>query len=291
MASGSRITDAILGKGSAYAGHSPAINLAHGGQNGPMARIGVVGTDGKNYAEWISNGAYIRRNVIPIVLSYPKFFDLMPDKDKLIEGYKAMIELLPLSFDGLSSGLTVETDEHPVGGAGEMQEEITNVTRARSTLSFTYKDKQGKAIQKFLDLIIRYGYMDPDVKKPLVTQFITDISKVGGMYSADYYTGTVIFIEPDITQKVVVDAWLCTNMFFKSNGDRTGKRDIHSANEVPEYSIESACITMNNEAVFTLADKILTSLTVLNKLPDTGIAVPSNEVDATIAASKTGFNS
>ena len=291
MANGSRITDAILGKSSAYAGHSPAANLAYGGQNGPMARIGVVGADGTNYGEWISNSAYIRRNVIPIVLSYPKFFDLMPDKDKWIEGYKAMIELLPMSIDGLSSGLTVETDEHAVGGAGEMQEEITNVTRARSTLSFTYKDKQGKAIQKFLDLIIRYGYMDPDVKRPLVSQYITDISKVGGMYSADYYTGTVIFIEPDITQKVVVDAWLSTNMFFKSNGDRTGKRDIHSANEVPEYSIESACITMNNEAVFVLADKILLSLTTVNKLPDTGIVVPTGDVDASLTAAKTGFNS
>ena len=133
--------------------------------------------------------------------------------------------------------------------------------------------------------------MDPDVKRPLVSQYITDISKVGGMYSADYYTGTVIFIEPDITQKVVVDAWLSTNMFFKSNGDRTGKRDIHSANEVPEYSIESACITMNNEAVFVLADKILLSLTTVNKLPDTGIVVPTGDVDASLTAAKTGFNS
>lgn len=287
---GGRITDAILGKGSAYAGHAPALNLAYGGQNGPMAKIGMVGTDGNNYGEWISNQAYVRRNIIPIVISYPKFFDLMPDASKWIDAYKAMIELLPLSIDGLSSGLTVETDEHPVGGAGEMQEEITNVTRARSTLNFTYKDKAGKAIQRFLDLIIRYGYMDPDVKKPLVTQYITDITTIGGMYSADYYTGTVLFIEPDITEKVVVDAWLSTNMFFKSNGDRTGKRDIHSANEVPEYSIESSCITMNNESVFTLADTILASLTVLNKIPDTGIIVSSNAIDSNLTASTVGFN-
>jgi hypothetical protein len=285
------VADAILQKGSVYAGHGPAANLIYGGQNGPMAKIGMKGPDGKNYDEWISNQAYVRRNIIPIVLRYPKFFDFMPDKDKWIATYKALIELHALTIDGLSSGLSVETDEHPVGGAGEMQEEITNVTRARSTLTFTYKEKSGKAIQKFLDYLIRYGYMDPDAKRPLVSQYITKVADISNMYTADYYTGTVIFIEPDITQKLVVDAWLCTNMFFKGNGDRTGKRDVHSAGEVPEYSIESSCITMNNEAVFTLADSILSSLTVLTTLPDTGIVVPSSGVDSALAATKTGFNS
>lgn len=284
-----RITDAILNKDKAYAGHSPALDLSYGGQQGIMSKIGRVGPDGKNYDEWISNQAYVKRNVIPIVLRYPKFFDYMPEKEKWIAAYKALIELHPLSIDGLSSGLTVETDEHPIGGAGEMQEEPTDVKRAKSTLTFVWKEKAGKAIQKFLDKFIRYGIMDPDVKRPLVADLIGDISSIEGMYTADFYTGTVIYIEPDITQKVVIDAWLCTNMFWKSNGDRTGKRDIKSAGEAPELSIESSCITMNNEAVLTLADRILSSLTSLSKLPDIGIVVPSAEIDASIAAAKTGF--
>jgi len=283
------LTDAILAKDTVYAGHSAAVDLTFGGQNGIMPKIGRI-KDGKNYDEWISNQAYIKRNIIPVVLRYPRFFDLMPShKEKWIATYKALIELHPLTIDGLSSGLTVETDEHPVGGAGEMQEEITDVKRARSTLSFTFKEKAGKAIQKFLDKVIRYGYMDPDVKRPLIAEHIATMADIGGMYTADFYTGTVIFIEPDITQKVVVDAWLCTNMFFKSNGDRTGKRDIRSAGEAPELSIESTSITMNNEAVMVLADKILGELTSLSKLPDTGIVVPSAEVDAAVKAQAVGF--
>lgn len=133
--------------------------------------------------------------------------------------------------------------------------------------------------------------MDPDTKRALVAQYITDINTIGGMYTPDYYTGTVLFIEPDITQKVVVDAWLCTNMFPKGNGDRTGKRDLRSAGETPELSIEFTSITMNNSAVMTLANKILSSLSVLSKLPDTGIVVPSSEIDSTLAAAKGGFNS
>lgn len=286
----SRIKEAILAKGVAYSGHSPVLDLSNGGQNGYMAQIGVVGKDSKHYDAWISNQAYVKRNIIPVVLSYPKFFDFLADKEKFISSYKALIELHPLTIDGLSSGLTVEVDEHAVGGAGEMQEEITNVTRTRSTLSFTFKEKAGKTITKFLDFVIRYGYMDPDAKKPLVTQFIDDMDKIGGMYTPDYYTGTVIFIEPDALHKEVVDAWLCTNMFFKSNGERTGKRDIHTAGEAPELTIESSAITMNNEAVLNLATDILAKLTIINDVPDTDMATPTTEVDATLAKETTGYN-
>ncbi|MGE3593014.1 MAG: hypothetical protein AB7G52_11070 [Arcobacter sp.] len=286
----SRITDSVLAKDTVYAGHGPALNLTYGGQNGFMPRIGLTGPDGKSYEEWISNHAYIKKNIIPVVIRYPKFMDFMPDKEKWIATYKALIELHPLTIDGLTSGLTVEFDEHPIGGAGEMQEELTDVKRARSTVTMTFKEKAGKAIQKFLDYVIRYGMMDPDTKKPLVTRYMENIEAVGGMYTPDYYTGTVLFIEPDTTHKVVVDAWLCSNMAPKSNGDRTGKRDIRSAGEAPELSIEWTSITMNNEAVLNMADKVLKDLTIINKVPDLDLVLPSTEVDATVKAGATGFN-
>jgi len=285
-----KFTDSVLQKDEVYAGHSPAMNLIHGGNNGYMPKIGGL-ENGKNVEEWIGNHGYIKRNLIPIVIVYPKFFDLMPDKEKWIATYKALIELHPLVIDGLNSGLTVETDEHPVGGGGEFQEEITDVKRQRSSLSFTFKEKAGKAIQKFLDYLIRYGYMDPDVKKPLVTKYIKDISEIGGMYTPDFYAGSVLFIEPDITQKVVVDAWLCSNMFFKGNGDRTGKLDKQSAGELGELSIESSSITLNNEAVLEFADTVLQSLTVLNKIPDTDLTLPTNSIDPSVDSAQTGYNS
>jgi len=129
-----RIAETILNKEDIYAGHSPALDLRYGGQNGYFAKIGNVGADGKNYEEWISNQAYIQRNIIPIVLRTPKFFNYMPDPAKWVETYKALIELHPLTITGLTSGLTVETDEHAIGGAGEMQEEITKVLREYQTL-------------------------------------------------------------------------------------------------------------------------------------------------------------
>lgn len=285
-----RITDAVLNKEEVYAGSAPALNLRYGGQNGNFARIGMVGPDGKNYDEWISNQSYVQRNIIPIVIRAPKFFNYMPNPQKWIDAYKALIELHPMSITGLTSGLTVSVDEHAIGGAGEMQEEVTDVKRARSNVSMTYKEKAGKAITKFLDYLIRYGMMDPDTKKPLVANFIKNIDDIGGMYTADFYSGTVLFIEPDVTQKVVVDAWLTTNMFPKANGERTGKRDIHSAGDSPELTIEWGGITMNNEVVTTMAEGILQNLTVINKLPDTDMQTSASEIDADVAATQPGYN-
>ena len=285
-----RITDAIIGKGTAYAGKDvPAPDLKYGGMNGHFARIGRVGADGKTYDEWISNQANVQRNIIPVVIRAPKFFNYMPEPEKWIESYKALMELHASAITGLTSGLTVDVDTHAVGGAGEEQEEVTNVKRAKSVVSTTFKEKANKAITKYLDTYIRYGIMDPDTKKPLVADLIDSIDKIGGMYTADFYTGTVLYIEPDVTQKYVVDSWLCTNLFPKSNGERTGKRDIHNAGEVPELTIEWGGITMNNNVVSDLAEKILKDLTVLTTIPDNDMVAPASEISPDVAGSAVGF--
>lgn len=282
--------DSILNAGTAYSIHSPSINLDYGAQQGYMPRIGMVGSDGKSYGEWISNHAYIRRNVIPVMLQSPRFFDFMYDSDQFVSTLKALMEVHPLTIEGLQSGLTVETDEHPIGAAGEQQEEVTNVTRARSQITYTFKERAGRSINKFLNIYIRYGMMDPDTKIPNVAKYISDIEDVGNMYTPDFYTCTMLYIEPDILHKVVTNAWLCTNMFPKSDGEVIGKRDIRSAAETPEYSIEFASITMNNEGVLKLADSILRELTVLNNIPDLDLVLPVTEIDPTVGVYNTGFD-
>jgi len=288
-----RIKEAVLDKEKLYAGNvAPASNLIYGGQQGYMPRIGTVAEDGKVYEEWISNHAYVSKNIIPVVIRTPKFFELMDDTEMWISTFKALIELHPQAITGLTSGLTVEFDEHAVGGGGEMQEELTDVKRARSTLNITYKEKANKAITKFFDIYIRYGMMDPDTKKPLVANIMENIDTVGGIYTPDFYTATVLFIEPDTTQKVAVDAWLRTNMAPKSNGERTGKRDMKTAGEAPELSIDWTGITMNNEAVIKLAQTTLNNMSVLSKVPDVDMIPPVNEdkPDANVEASKVGYN-
>lgn len=284
-----RLTDAIVAKGKAYAGSAPALEIGRGGQMGYMPRFGTVGADGKLYEEWINAHLYIKQNLIPLVLRYPRFFDYMPEKQYWIRGYKSMIEEHPISIEGLSSGLTVETDEEAVGGGGEMMEEITDVKRERSQISMTIPDKGGKSMLKMIDAIIRYGMKDPDTKRPLVSQFFKTVEDIG-MYTPDFYTGMCIFIEPDVTQQVVIDAWLSFNMFPKGTGDRTGRRDLKSPGEKNNLSIQWSSITMNNEAVVILAQKILDQLTVLKKIPDKDLLPPIDRIDPSVANADSGFN-
>lgn len=114
-----------------------------------------------------------------------------------------------------------------------------------------------------------------------IRKYITDLLAIGSIYTPEMYSFTVLFIEPDMTHRDVVDAWLCTNMFFKSTGERTGKRDVFSAGEMLEHSIECASITLNNESVLVMAKNILDGLTILDKIPDTDLVLPENTIDET----------
>ena len=241
------------------------LNLEFGGQHGWSPRLGYIDTDGKNYSEWISNAKYVSKNVIAVVLQTPRFFDYMPDAQKWTKTLKSLLELHSKSIDGLQAGLSVEFAESAVGGAGEMQEDVSNVTRARTTITHVFEEKVGKPINRFLTNWIRYGLMDPDTKHALIGTLPGFDSKE--LFTPDFYTATVLYFEPDVTGRTIVEAWLCTNMAPKSNGEVTGKRDLTAGGETKEMSIEFTSITMYNQAVRQLAQNILDGMTTIKTDP------------------------
>jgi len=280
-----RVTEALMvDKVAQHAKNEPMLDLKFGGQFGFSPKLGAVSADGKaHFSEWISNHKYISMNVIPIIIEYPRFFDLMNDGESYKKTLKALVELHSRNIDGLASGLTVETAEFDVGGAGEKQEEIVNVTRARSVPVHTWEEKAGKPVNRFLTDWIRYGLMDPDTKSAL-------ISTLGGIketevYTPDFYSMTVLYIEPNITKTNVVEAWLCTNMFPKSNGEVTGKRDLSSAGEGKSMAIEFTSITMYNHAVRDLATKTLAAF-ASNKVDPNDLVNFVDGIDANLIADK-----
>ena len=286
----SMFTDAILEKGSMYAGRSPTMNLNYGAQGGFLPRLGGE-KNGQMYEEWVSNAAHVTKNVIPVALTYPKIFDYFPQKESWIGAYKAIMEAHPLTIDGLSSGLTAEFAEHRVGRGGEMQEEYTKISRARTQLSMTFEEKLGKGIQKFFNYWMRYGMEDPDTGHALASNFI-NINEAKFLYTPDWYTGSCLYIEPDATNRYAHDAWLCVNLAPKSDGERTGKRDLGSAGELKEHSIEFTSITMHGDslAVMDLANKIIKQLNILRKIPDEHIIPPVSGIDPKFAAIHNGFD-
>lgn len=250
----SRLSDAIISGAYSRDLDKPMLDTAFGGQQGWAP----------NLTEWVSNQAYVSRPVICLLVEAPKMFTVMPDSQKWIASLKALFELHARSIEGLSAGLTVDTDEHAVGGAGEQQEEIVNVTRERSQPRITWVEKYGRPIQSFLDYWIRYGMMDPETKFALLgTRGNSNVRDL----LADWYGATCLFIEPDPLHQTVDKAWLTTNMFPKSTGEITSKRDLTSSQEILTLDIEFAGISQVGLGVNKFAQELLNAINIRNSDP------------------------
>lgn len=244
-----RITNAILDQKAFGRGSSqPMLDLSAGGGQFGYSTVP---------SELISNQAYVRRNLIPVLLEAPRFFQLMPDPDKWVATLKAIIELHCRTIEGFNAGLKVDFDEHPVGGGGEMQEEFTDVKRDRSTPSFGFVEKYGRPMQTFFSNWITYGMMDPETKYALAG---TLEGKRPDDMLADWYTCTCLFIEPDPTHNKVVQSWLTTNMAPKGTGDIIGKRDLTSASEILNLTIEFTGISQYGLGTNIFAQQILNEI-------------------------------
>ena len=152
------------------------LDLSYGGQFGWSPRLGRL--DGtKHFAEWISNQAYVSRNIVAIVLQYPKVFDFLPNSEKWISTYKAIMETQAESITGFQAGLTLTVEEHAVGGGGEQQLEVTDSKRARTEVTYKWRERIGMPISSFLEAYMDYGIMNHETKTALV-----------GLYSTFYYS-------------------------------------------------------------------------------------------------------
>lgn len=251
----SRLTDALLDQRAFAKGATqPMLDLSYGGQFGWAP----------NLTEWVSNQAYVRRNLVCILLEAPRFFQLMPDSQKWVMTLKSLMELHARTIEGFKAGLTVDTDTHPVGGGGEMQDEIIDVKRARSEPVITFNEKYGRPIQTFLYNWIQYGLMDPDTKFALVNTLSGQ--KPDDML-ADWYSMSCLFFEPDPSHRKVVKSWVTTNMFPKETGDIEGKRDLTTGSEILTLSIPFTGISQFSMGTNILAQRILDSININNANP------------------------
>ena len=251
-----RPSDTLLGSRAYARGtQAPMINVQNGGQNGWMP----------DYASYLSSTNYVRRNIIARVVEFPRGFNLLPEPELLKNTLKSIVELHPLRIEGLQQGITWEFAETQFGGAGEMQQDPTNATRARSAPSFTWVDRYGRPIQRFIDYWGRQLIMDPETKYPLiVTDGNADITDL----LPDMIAMTVLFFEPDPTHTRVDKAWLCANMMPQNNGPVDGTRDIATAGQTNEFSVEFTALTQVGQGVIQFAQEILDDMNLAGANPN-----------------------
>ena len=271
-----RVTEALLGAKAWSQGNDKLqqLNPAFGGQFGWAT----------NPAEWVSAQAYVPRNLIPLVLESPRFFSKMPDPDKWVTAWKVLIEKHARTIEGLKAGLTVDVAEHAFGGAGEVFQEFTDVKRERSTISIGLVDKYGNVFQNFLERWITYGMMHPETKTPLTST----MSDGPTDNLADWYSGTVAFIEPDPTGKKVIRCWISTNMFPQGTGPIEGKMDKTSALSIKELSLEFTSISFINEGTRVFGQELLDAINMTWANPQLRNSFIS-EISSDLAAVTQGY--
>ena len=262
---------------SAYASQyvTPSLDVRMGGQNGYAPDL----------TQWVSNTAYSAKSGICILLQAPGGFAYFPNPEFYVGALKALFETMPKTITGFARGLETDWVENAVSGGGEMQQDITNVTRARTSPVTTYIEKYGRPIQTFLEEWITNLGMDPDSKVPGI---VTLNGKSPGDLLPDMTTATILFFEPDPTFSTVNKAWITTNVFPKSTGAIEGKRDLQAAQETLEISIDWTGISQSSLGVRLFAQSILDSINLAGANPMTAPAFVSG-VNSDVSAQATGY--
>ena len=225
----------------------PIVDLGRGGQHGHMV----------DYEAWCSSTPYIRTNLIARVITAPRGFDVLPNKEIWYAGLKAIIELHTKNISGLNSTLEVESIQQAMGGAGEQIDAPVNVTRSKSEPSHSVDEKYGRPISEFLDGWIMNLIMDPETKYPNVLK--QDKVVVPDLLN-DFFSCSVLYIEPDPTMRKCMHAWYVTNMYPQAGATREGNFDLTGSKEDLSIDISFTGITQVGIAVNNFGQLVLDSI-------------------------------
>lgn len=267
-----RVNDALLQTTNAYAkGHNaPMVDLQYGGQMGYAPAL----------AEWVSSGGFVRAPLICMLIEAPRGFQNLDNPDYWVKTLKALVELHPLSIDGLNAGLEVEFGQNPVGGAGQQQEDVTDVKETVSNITFRWSEKYGMPIASFFRGWITNLMMDPYSKFANVAT----LSNKPTDLLPDMQAATMIFIEPDRLHSKVVKSWLVTNMMPKGTGEITSSRNLTQAADAVTYDIGFTGIAQFGVGVDAFAQKLLESASITGANPQMRAAfIDSISTDVTAA--------
>lgn len=265
-------------------------NAAFGGMGNPNIASLDSGTGYFGWApdlsNWLDEQAYVRKPLEIVVIESPRFFNLMPNPDRWHASFRNLMETKATRVDGYNAGLEVSTDDHAVGGAGEMQQEPVDVKRARTQPSFSFVEKYGRPIQRMFDIWIRYGIMDPETKFAMLTTLAT--GKPTDLL-ADWYSATILAYETDPVHGGVDKAWLTTNMYPLNNGEVAGVRDLNAPETLTRLTIPFSGISATGNGIVKFAEEILAQGSIVNANPFNQASFVRERAADVLAAANAGL--
>jgi hypothetical protein len=274
-----RLSDAVLNnamQGYQYGQQNTMLDPQYGGQQGYA----------QNLAQWVSSAAYIRKNIITVLLEAPTGFAYLPNGQTYVNTLRALVETQALSVTGLNATLHVDSFANdPVGGSGQMFQSPNNVTMDVPNVTMRFVDRYGMSITRFFEAWIRTLIMDPDTKiagiNTLSSTYVTDMLP-------DMYSMSCLFMEPDPTGATIVKAWIGTNMYPTTSGPIEGSRDKTQAGQESTLEIGFTGVYQYGLGVNLFAQSILSTMSLAGANPFNQEAFIQG-IDADVAASTEGY--
>jgi len=269
--------------GSRYANTLPTIDVKQGGQWGFLPVVGGI-ENGNSIESYLHEAKYMRRDLIAVTLTVPKFMDYLPNPESWKAATKAMLDVHAKTIDGLNTSLVAEKSEADLGLSGAKFAEYIKTTRESSSVSITLEEKVGLPWETLFDVWIRYGIGDPDTTNntPLINRLLKD-EDVPEVYSPNWKTMSAVFIEPDELMRKPVHVFLTLNMGPNGNPDILGKKDKAGSREFKTITQELGGFTIpgTNRRVWALGVRVLNNLELWKKDPE-DLLLPVDTVDPTL---------
>ena len=253
---GVRTQDALLNGKAWDTTPRGSLNLGRGGQFAYMPNLG----------ELVNSQRYVQRNLTVLAVDPPRVFTLLPEAEVWISTWKALIEKHAFSVKGFKQGLTLSTTDVEVGGSGEKKLEFTDSKRDRTEPVLTFYELETRPIQRFISWMIRYACMDPDTKTALIATLV-DEANLPQDWLFDWYGGTILAYETDITHRKVDKAWLTTDFWFTETGNIDGVRSITENKDILQLEIKCSGVSRSDYSVVMAAQAIHDKIKKANASP------------------------
>lgn len=233
-------------------------NVWHKNLSTPMADIRRGGQFGwhQDMQGIVNSTPHVSNNLIVRVLASPKGFNDLPNSEIWHGAWKALFELHPTSVTGLQKTLQPNWAGTEWGGSGEEIEVPVGMKRDKSDVVFSLNEKFGLPFTHMLEQYHRMFIMDEDTKHPGIAMLKDDIPD--GLL--DYYTWTMIFIEPDRYLQFAQRAWIIANMAPKTSVASESKRDKKGDQDILDFDISMTGVAQVGYAVDAVANAMLKSM-------------------------------
>lgn len=254
--------------------HRTMLDPRYGAQNGYA----------NDFPSYVNHTPYASNNLIIKLLAAPAGFKYLPNGDIYVQAIKTLFEKAASKIDGFTSKLEPEFQGTPFGNAGEEQDVITGMKRARTNITLEIVDRVGRPYTELFNTWQLMFGKHPETKHPLACT----LTNPPPHYLPNMTSAILLAYEPNEALNGIEKAWISYGVFPKDGVEVAGRMDKQSAGELLSISMSFTSITQQGIEVNKLAQKYLDAMNFAGTNPNLRPPAMSGAT-ADVDNAKTGF--